>query len=349
MAQTANYSRYKLLFSILAVVVFIWGAVGALDITNIPYTGYNQSPDNVVTLVREGSPAEKAGLKVGDTILKIDNIPVSDTANLTDRPRPSVNSEGSLAIRRGTTEQVLTLKYAPFPMVDLIANFGAGILTGLAFLILGLMIYLKHPTRLSSGFCILSLLFAILMFNPPYLASPILRRVSFAVLNLLAMLLLAVILDYCLHFPRTKQIVTARPWLRQVIYLIAGASGVALSTIILTTPPMSPRRGLLLSLGVGLVVGGYLLLAVISVIHSYLKASAEERAALGLNQMLLGMVIGLGPVTLAVLLHALIPRLGELPGERFYTITMLAIPIGLALALMKLEPAAIKVEEARTT
>ena len=96
MEQTTNYQRQKLIFSILAVLVFCWAVSGALDIANIPYNGVVSSPDNVVIAAREGSPATQAGLQVGDTITKIDNIPIEDFAAFTNRARPAIGSDGSV-------------------------------------------------------------------------------------------------------------------------------------------------------------------------------------------------------------------------------------------------------------
>lgn len=351
MEQTANYNRQKLLFSLLAVLVFFWGVSGALDITNLPYSGFVSSPDNVVTVVRDGSPAAQAGLQVGDSITRIDNISVEDFATFANRARPAINSDGSVTVKRGATEQTLTFKYAAPPLAEIIAGPGIGALVGLAFLILGLLVYLRNPTRLSRSFCGLSLLFAVVMLPMPYLASSTQRRIVWAILSLLVGVTLATVLNYCVNFPRTKTILITRPWLRQAIFIVAPALGLMLATINLTTPPMSANRSLLLVTVIAVIYGGYFLLSVIGVAHSYFTASAEERAATGLNLMLVGVVIGFGPLLLSILVHTIAPHMGELPGERFYGITLLAVPVGLAMALMKLEPApaAIKAEERPTT
>lgn len=338
MEQAPNYRRQKLLFSILAVLVFCWAVSGALDITNIPYTGIVPSPDNVVIQLREGSPTAQAGLQVGDTITKIDNIPIEDSAAFANRARPTIGSDGSVTVKRGGIEQILHFKYAAQPFAEIVATSGSGIVIGLAFLILGLMVYLKNPTYLSRSFCGLSLLFAVVMFQPPYLVSSVERRIVFAILSLLVGIMLAALLNYCLHYPRTKKILTARPWLQEAIWIFAPALGLMLATITLTTPPLTPNRSLLLNAGVSIVYGGYLLLAVIGVAHSYFRANAEERSSTGLNLMLVGVVIGFGPILLSILVRLFSPHLAELPGERFYGLTMLAIPICMALALMKLEP-----------
>ena len=340
-----DYSRYKTIFYLLGAVVLIWGVVGTLDIRNIPFTGYFLSPDRVVTLVRENSPAAAAGLKVGDTVTRIDGIAVTDFGSLIGQPRPAVNSNGSVTVRRGATEETLSLRYGSQPMVDLFANFGAVTLTGFAFLFLGLWVYLKKPTRLSTMFCSLSLLFAVALFNTPYFTSSVSRRLVTASIFFGVAMLFAVVLDYCLAFPVVKKIIAKRNWLRQAIYVVAGAFGVMVATIFLTTPVMTNVRSLLLSLAFGLVFGGYILLSVIAVVHTYIKASPQQRSALGLNLMLLGMLIGFGPTLLSILVHTLSPRMGELPGERFYGISLLAIPIGLAMALMKLTAAPADVPE----
>ena len=101
MEQKPRYARYKTLFYLLGAAVFIWGVLGTLDIRNIPFTGYVLSPDRVVTLVRENSPAAAAGIKVGDNVTKIDGIAVENFGSLIAQPRPAINSNGSVSVKRG--------------------------------------------------------------------------------------------------------------------------------------------------------------------------------------------------------------------------------------------------------
>jgi hypothetical protein len=339
MEQTTNYSRYKTLFSILAVALLIWGALGALEITRTPYDGYTLSPDRVVTQVREGSPAAAAGLRAGDQVTKIDNIPVGNVAGFQERGRPAIGSAGSVTVRRDGAEQTLTFTYAERPMADIIAFDGVGVLTGLAFLLLGLLAYLKNPTRLSTLCCALSLMLALLFLPTPYITSAGLRRVVFAFISLVVGVMLATLLYYCLNFPRAKEVLTSRPWLRQAIFFVAPLVGALLAFINLTAPDISAGNSMLLSVLIGVVYGGYLLLSVVAVLHSYLKADAAERRSSGLTLMLLGLLIGFGPLLISIIYHTLLPRAADLPGERFWGLTAVAVPVGLALALMKLEPA----------
>lgn len=338
MEQTTDYSRYKTLFSILAIALLVWGALGAREVTRTPYAGYRLSSDNVITQVREGSPAAIAGLKAGDQVTKIDNVPVGSVAGFYERGRPAIGSTGSVTVKRGGTEQTITFKYAERPMGDLLVA-SIGLLTGLAFLIFGMLAYLKNPTRLSTTLCALSLMLALLFLQGPYISSAALRRGINAVISVVVGIMLATLLDYCLSYPRVKEVLASRPWLRQAIFGIAPLMGLIVGLINLAAPNISATNSLLLGVAIGVIYGGYVLLAVVAVIHSYVKAGAEERSASGLNLMLAGMVIGFGPLIVSILAHTILPHIGDLPGERFWPITSLAIPISLALALMKLEPA----------
>lgn len=345
--RQADYKRYKAIFSLLAIAVFIWGVMGALDITNIPYDGYSLSPKNTITNIQPDSPAEQTGLKVGDEVTRIDGIPIDDMTRLTVRDRPAPNTAGTVTVRRGESEETFSITYGTIPTVNIITGFGAFTLTGLLFLILGLMAYLKNPTRLSAMFCTLSLLFAAAVFNNPYFESSVIRRIATGGIAIVTGLLLGAILDYCLNFPHAKKIISEGAWLRITIYSITTAVGVALATIILTTPVMTPIRQQILSLTTGIVYGGALLIAVISVIHSFVKASKEERSATGLNLMLAGVIIGFGPFLISLIARIINPETGALPGEQFYPISFIAVPIGMSMALMKLEPVAerVKAEE----
>jgi len=346
MEKMANYGRYKMLFSILAVVLFIWGAFGAMEITKASYTGYTISPDNVVTQVRAGSPAETAGVRVGDKVTKIDGYAVESVAGFYERGRPAVGSAGSLTVMRDGAEQALAFSYAAQPTADMLASSGGGAssgaraLIGLALLILGLMAYLRNPTRLSTIFCTLSLMLALLFLPGPYFAAAGVRRVTNAIIELIVGAMLATLLYYCLNFPRVKEVLNSRPWLRKAIFIVAPLLGLVFALVNLAAPDISAGNSMLLNVLAGVIYGGYLLLAVIGVIHSYAKSSAEERSASGLNLMLLGVVIGIGPLVIAILYHTILPHVGDLPGERFWGVTWIAVPICLALALMKLEPAA---------
>ena len=337
MTRTTDPGRHTTLYSILAVALLIWGAFGALDITKQPYTGYTLSADNIVTQVRPGGPLAAAGLKVGDTVTQIDGRPVESVAAFFERGRPAIGSQGSLAITRGGTAQTLTFTYAEQPTSDLLAGSGINVVIGLAFVILGLAVYLKRQTRLSSLLCAVSLMLGFLYLPAPFLAAAGLRQVATALIQFVVGVALATLLYYCLSFPRTKELLASRPWLRLAIFILAPLVGLIFAFIDLTTPDVSASNSMVLSYLAGVVYGGYVLLAIVAVIVSAVKASTAERSTAGLNLILLGILIGWGPLVISILYHTLVPYAGDLPGERFWGITAIALPIGMSLALMRLE------------
>ena len=73
-------------------------------------------------------------------------------------------------------------------------------------------------------------------------------------------------------------------------------------------------------------------------VHSYVKATPQERAANGLNFMLLGTVIGLAPLVISALIGVIAAKI-VLPGVEFYILTMVLIPFALAQATLKKEKA----------
>ncbi len=343
MEQTESYGRYKTLFSILAIALLIWGALGALDITQAPYTGYIASPDSVVTEVRDGSPAETAGLRVGDRVTRIDGVPVESVSGLYERGRPAIGATGSLTVTREGVEKTIPVTYASRPAYATLTSI-IGVLTGLAFLILGLMAYLRNPTRLSTIFCALSMMLAFLFLAGPYVTSPGLRRVLTAMGSFVVGYALATLLYYCLIYPRVKEVLATRPWLRQAIFIVAPLMGITFMWLDLLAANVSSNNSMILSTLGNVIFGGYILLAVIAVIHSYMKSSPGERTASGLNLMMLGLLIGFGPLLISVLYHTIFSHAGDLPGERFWPITTIAVPIGMALGLMKLEHAPSRVK-----
>lgn len=337
MAQT-NYRRYQLPFLIIGIALLILATAGVFEIKKIPYAGYYTGSDRVVNQVDVGSPAEKAGIMPGDRRTKIDGISVDNTAELSRLGRPAIGSEGSATIERDGVEKTLTFTYTEQPMRDMLANSLASLLIGLAFLLAGLIVHRRNPTRLSEMFCWLSLMMALIFVPQPYFASPDVRRIVDAITFLVAGFAVATLLLYCLSFPSPKKLLESQPWIRTAIMLVGPLLSLCFALISLMTPDITTSRSELLSLVSAVIFGGYFLLTVTAVIHSYIASSPESRSATGLNLVLLGVLIGVGPIVISILYHTILPHAGDLPTERLWNVTFIAIPIGLAVALMKLEP-----------
>ncbi len=345
MEQTWFGISNKILYSIIAVILLLWGLSGLQEITKTPYSGYFASADRVVTSVRTGSPAEMAGLQVGDQLTKYDGIAAENTAALAERPRREAGSAGTITVNRGGAEQTLNIRYGEQPTSDMLLNEGTGILVGLASLLLGLFVYLRNPTTRSSMLCLFLLAWAVLFLPGPYFHSATVRGWLNALFQLIVGLTLALLLLYCLRFPSTKKILSDRPWLSGSIILIALVPGVIFAYRSIVRPETSATTSMTLGILSGVVLGGILACSLWAIVHSYLKADANERKAWGLNWMMLGVVIGIAPLVLSVVLRLLFPRLGEMGWENLIGLTFLAIPVCFTLALMKREPVRQAMEE----
>jgi len=107
-----------------ALVVVVGLALGGLAVAgDTPGPGFLgltfAQPDRkavVIDRVIKGYPGEKAGLKAGDVITKLDGREYTDTAEfvLAMRERKA-GEEVALTVRRGTTATVYKLKLVPRP------------------------------------------------------------------------------------------------------------------------------------------------------------------------------------------------------------------------------------------
>ena len=89
---------------------------------------------------------------------------------------------------------------------------------------------------------------------------------------------------------------------------------------------------------IGVFILGYFGLSLAAFVHSYVKATAEERRAQGLTYVLAGVLAGFLPILVVVLVGVVAPQV-VIPGANFFFLTIVLIPISLALAVMKSDKA----------
>ena len=342
-SQTA---RYKTPFLALAVLFLIWGALGVIDQRKVPYSGYITDGNNTVTRVDPGSPADRAGLQVGDNIRSIAGIPVENARALAARPRPAIGETWTLVVDRYATAPVTSEASPTTRNVDLTFTglqakqkflVFAATLIGLCFIVFGLWPYMKVPSRSATLLALVGLFLGVAFFGGPYLQSYVLRSTAFAVLTVLIILSLAFLLHYMIEFPRPKAIL-ARKYTLKAVYVPAILVALFGLFIFIFQPTATSTLNIIARSLFGLLLVAYFGLAVIAMIHSYAKADARQRSAYGLNLMLLGVLVGLLPITVAALVGVIAPR-DVLPGADFYFLTLVLIPLALAVATMKKEAA----------
>lgn len=127
-----------------AAVVGLLHVLGALQVREQVYRGYRSSDDSVILEVAQGGPAERAGLKVGDRLVRIDGIDSRDRKSLEARPRARVGQLQSIVVDRGGATVEAQLILAGLPPMGVVAYLASG-LTGLSFLAFGLWAYLRAP------------------------------------------------------------------------------------------------------------------------------------------------------------------------------------------------------------
>ena len=65
------------------------------------YAGYVRDEDNVIAVVGEGDPAQRAGLQVGDRLLTIGGSPVEEVPSSLLTPEAPVGTRTAFTVERG--------------------------------------------------------------------------------------------------------------------------------------------------------------------------------------------------------------------------------------------------------
>lgn len=91
------------ILKIAAVLFIIWGVLGLMDAKNYSYSGYS-SDNNKITQVRDGSPAEAAGMQVGDVMKSFDGISVTDSKAFSKRNRTEIGQTVEIVVDRNGEE-----------------------------------------------------------------------------------------------------------------------------------------------------------------------------------------------------------------------------------------------------
>jgi membrane-associated protease RseP (regulator of RpoE activity) len=326
---------------VVGAVFVVWGIVGLFDMANVPYDGYLTDPTNTVIRVDAGSPADAAGLAVGDRIASINGVSVEDTPALTRMPRAAIGETRTLVVEQtaalaageaAPATRDVAITYAAQPGRD-VALTWAGFIIGLCFVGFGLLAYTRAPSQASLLLALTGLCLGLAFLGGPYIASYALRTIVQAVVLMLIVLGFATLLHCVAEFPQPKAILQ-RPHMTKVLYAPAALIALLFLWLIIFEPRGTSTLNNVVNVLVGIFVVGYFSLSVVALIHSFVKATPEERASYGLNLLLAGVIIGLAPVTIASLIQIFAPSVVP-PGVDFYFLTMVLIPISLALAVMR--------------
>jgi hypothetical protein len=319
-------SKSPMLLYVAGIVFLIWGVLGLMDAKNYVTAGYQSDDNNAIVRVEAGSPAEAAGMQLGDIIKTSGGIDINNNKELAKRDRPTAGDVREFVVDRNGTDMTVQLTYAGLSEKDKSLNMVAFIM-GLLFVLLGLWAYYKHKTALSYGFAIFSLCFGFIFFGGPHIAPGMLENLINSVSTTIVVFSFAFLLAYMLKYPPSSKH-------QKFLYVPAILVALMVWGLNFMQPDGSGTINMVIRLIFGGVIIFYFLSSLITLIRKYMRSSAEDRAANGLNLMLVGAIIGLVPIIIYFTANTLSPGI-DLPGNDYVFITFLAIPIFFTMALNK--------------
>jgi len=316
-----------------ALAIGVWAVFGFADLPNRPEDGFRYDADGVVGRVEDGGPAQRAGLLVGDRIVSIDGIPLSEPTRIRRQRRAAIGETRPIVVERtddsgATTREELEVTYASELASYPIGVIG-GALLGIMFLLCGVLAYLRAPSTQALLFGIIGIGLAVVLLPSPYLPTPGLRSFSSAVAIFAAFAVFVVLLHLVLIFPEPRSMLQRRAVVA-ALYL----PGLLLGAVGAIQFAQRGQPGPVVGVVGTLVLIGYMLLSIVALIHRYATATREIRVAYGLSLLAWGIVIGFGPLTVSAIVGLIAPSV-SLPGSDYYFLAMALIPLSFTAALWR--------------
>ena len=326
--------KYKLLFIGVAAVAAVIGALGLLDMKNVPYTGYFSGPNNDIVRVFPDSPAEKAGFQVGDVVESIGGIVVTDTKAMSRRPRAEIGESRTFVVSRDGSRQQLDLSYSGLPSRPRTLGIAAGLI-GFCFLLLPLWAYHKAPSTSTLVLALFGLSFGAAFLPGPYSQSYLLRALAGAFATSAVVMGFAFLVHYVLQFPKPGAFL-AKAWAKRLIYGPAILLALFFVFLAVAQPDATGGFNRIVGALIGLFIVSFFGWAIVAMIQRFRHASVSERTEHGLSLMLFGILAGLLPVTFSSLIGTVAPQVqANLPGIQFFFLTLVLIPICFAVAAVR--------------
>ncbi len=324
-------TKYNTLLLIIGVLFIVWGILGLMDSENYAYDGYSTDGNNTITQVKEGSPAENAGMQVGDVMKSYDGILVTDSKSFSKRERTEIGDVIEIVVDRNGEEQTLNITYSEQPSQNRTLNKAAFVM-GLIFVLLGLYVHFKKKTALSLAFAIFGLCFGFIWFNGPNIDPGILRDIVRSIDIAIVMFSIVALTNFTLKYPPVSSFLNGGK--NRLMYVPAAIIVLIIWILNFTNPDSTSTLNVSIRILFGVIIIFYFGLAFITLIKKYVNANAQERKATGLNLMLWGTILGLLPFLINFIISTISPAT-ILPGSDFIFLTFALIPIFFSLALLK--------------
>jgi hypothetical protein len=315
---------------VLALLVFGGGLVSYVHELGLPALGFNwNNTDGIVFAVREGGPAERAGLQRGDIFLRLEGVPL-DARDEFRQAWKEIKSHrtAALTIERGGQEK--SLAFAVEAMPPFLEGYGIYYLAALVFWIAGVLAYLgRGQDRVATVYLVFCLAAAVASFtntnvNVSFIRwASVLQRVSTG-------LAVGLFLHFSIIFPEEKRL--GRKW-RIPILALFYLPGLVLGCLNAYLFPLQLKGEFdllfdLLFLSPALGFLGW----IASLIHTYVTtASAEVKEQL--REMGGGITLTLLPFIVMLVSNVLAGR--ALVDARIVVTSAIAFPMALTYAILK--------------
>jgi len=324
-------TKNGIILKIAAVLFIIWGILGLMDAKNYSYSGYSTDGNNTITQVREGSPAETAGMQVGDVMKSYDGIAVTDSKAFSKRNRTEIGQTVEIVVDRNGEEQALQVTYIAQPDKNSGLNIAAFVM-GLLFIILGLYVDSKKKTALSHAFALFGVLFGFIWFNGPYINPGFLRELVNSISITIVMLAFVALACFILQYPPKSSFLKGGD--SRWTYVPAVVVVLIIWFLNFAQPDSTSTLNVSLNMLFYVVIVFYFGVSLVTLIGKYSKANAETRSSSGLNHMFLGAILGIVPFLIVFTINRISPTT-VLPGDDYIFLTFAFIPIFFSAALLK--------------
>lgn len=321
---------------IVGVLFIIWSILGIMDSKNYSYSGYTTDDNFTINRVEPDSPAESAGLQVGDVIKSTGGIAVTDSKALSQRQRAEIGETREIVVERNGEEMNFPLTYSE--RTDQSKTTGLiGNIIGLLFIIIGVFSHRKFKSDLSCAFASFALSFGFIFSGGPYIASQFLDTIVDIVSGAIFLYAFTSLAIFMLKYPPESNFVSNKNF--KLIYAPMAIILLVIIILELLQPDSSGMLNMTMRLLWSLFIIFYFIWSLITLIRKYMNSSSEERNMKGHSMMLIGSVIGLVPVLFYFTVGTISPG-SDLPGNDYAFITFAAIPVFYYLALNKLHNSA---------
>lgn len=348
----ARPDRSQALWLFLAAALGLFFLILPLKaLFDAPWTGIWPTASSLVTTVAavtEGSPAARAGLKAGDTLVSLNGRPVSALAYIRDRDYLALWSQDSIfwaertrlereirighplriGIRRGSDLQEVSLIPEPAAFPAALWRPLPYISIALIFLLVGLLVASRlwtGPTRLNlvDGLAISIVLATLTGYNSRDLAFPVGIHRLLQMANALGVFVMAAsTVHFTLTFPRVHPVLRRHPRLPLLLWTGSVLLGCTHFLKLLPGPMLGANLALLIG-ATGLLVGS-------------LSGAATLQSPLHRRQ-LKWVLIGVSCGCLPLILLTILPLMFGLPfvPQEYSSAFSVLVPVSLAVSILR--------------